>query len=167
MISSTNKHEATVPIIIVPGLVINSIQATSIYGPINATVPQLIWDRRNNEIIYLIVPRNPIPLVHCDIVITINIAFDEIIGGDKALSILNAMAGKVERILLGTEGEARRIGAYPLKNLIDFGRAYRWPRKNREKEETATPNPDEALRRMLGTAPQPRKPKTKEAKPEK
>jgi len=34
------------------------------------------------------------------------------------------------------------------------------------KEETAEPNPDEVLRRMLGTPPQPRKPKIKAKKSE-
>ena len=39
--------------------------------------------------------------------------------------------------------------------------------KKPRKEEITEPNPDEVLRKMLGTPPQPRKKKTKEAKPEK
>ncbi|MGB7910648.1 MAG: hypothetical protein WCF59_00315 [Desulfobaccales bacterium] len=39
--------------------------------------------------------------------------------------------------------------------------------KKPRKEETTNPNPDEVLRRMLATPPQPRKAKGKEAKPDK
>jgi hypothetical protein len=104
-----NKHRELTKIGIVPGLVINKIEANSIYGPIEATVPQLKWDRGKNEIIYLIVPANPIPLTYTDVVITINIAFDEVIGGKPALAVLNDFARIVESILLATEAEARRL----------------------------------------------------------
>jgi hypothetical protein len=105
-----NKHRELTQIDIIPDITINSIQATNIYGPVRVTVPQLVWDRRNNEIIYMIVPANPTPFTDTDIVITLHIAFDEIIGGKTALAVLNDMAGIVERILLATEAEARRIG---------------------------------------------------------
>jgi len=39
--------------------------------------------------------------------------------------------------------------------------------KKPRKRKIAQPNPDEVLRKMLETPPQPRKPKTKEEKPEK
>jgi hypothetical protein len=39
--------------------------------------------------------------------------------------------------------------------------------KKPHKEGLPSLNPDDVLRRMLKTPPQPRKPKTKEAKPEK
>ncbi|MEW6658838.1 MAG: hypothetical protein AB1424_09265 [Thermodesulfobacteriota bacterium] len=105
-----NKHRELAKIGIIPGLTINNIQANSIYGPIRATVPQLTWDRRKNEIIYLIVPSNPKPLVHCNIVITLNIAFDEIIGGKPALAVLRDMASEVQNILEAVEGGARTLG---------------------------------------------------------
>jgi hypothetical protein len=109
-VSTTNKHDITVPIIIIPGFRMNNIQATSIDGPVRATVPQLEWDRGKNEIIYLIVPAKPTPLVHCDVVVTINIAFDKIIGGDTTFAVLKNMASIVERILMGLEAETRRLG---------------------------------------------------------
>ena len=105
-----NKHRELTQMDIIPDITINSIQANSIYGPVRVTVPQLIWDRRKNEIIYLIVPANPIPLTYTNIVITFNIAFNEIIGGKTALTVLRDMASIVEGIILATEAEARRIG---------------------------------------------------------
>jgi hypothetical protein len=39
--------------------------------------------------------------------------------------------------------------------------------KKPRKREVAAPKPDDVLRKMLWTPPQPRKPKTKEAKPDK
>lgn len=105
-----NKHRELTQMDIIPDITINKIQAESIYGPINVTVPQLEWDSRKNEITYLIVPANPTPLTYTDVVITLNIAFDEIIGGKTAIAVLNDMAGIVESILMATEAEARRLG---------------------------------------------------------
>jgi hypothetical protein len=105
-----NKHRELTQMDIIPDIIINKIQAVSVLGPVNVTVPQLIWDRRKNEIIYLIVPANPTPLTNPDVVITLNIAFDEIIGGKTAVAVLRDMASEVDRILLATEAEARMIG---------------------------------------------------------
>jgi len=44
------------------------------------------------------------------VVITLNIAFDEIIGGKVALDVLRDMVGIVESIFMATEAQARRIG---------------------------------------------------------
>lgn len=106
-----NKHRELTKINIVPDIIITKIQAVSIYGrPIIVTVPQLEWDRGKNEIIYLVVPSNPTPLTDTDVVITINIAFDEIIGGKTALTVLGEMASIVKRILLAIEAESQRLG---------------------------------------------------------
>lgn len=40
-------------------------------------------------------------------------------------------------------------------------------KQSRKKGAKSAPNPDEVLRKMLATPPQPRKPKIKEAKPDK
>lgn len=105
-----NKHRKLTQMDIIPDIIINRLRATSIRGPVNVTVPQVVWDRGKNEITWLIVPANPTPLIDRNVIITLNIAFDNIIGGKTALAVLNDMASIVERILLATEAEARRIG---------------------------------------------------------
>ena len=106
-----NKHRELTQMDIIPDITIKEIWAHNIYGPINVIVPQLIWDRRKNEIVYLIVPiTQPEASTYTNVVITLHIAFDEIIGGKTAFALLNTMASIVESILVATEGEARRLG---------------------------------------------------------
>jgi len=106
-----NKHRELTQMDIIPDITIKKMWSYNIYGPVNATVPQLIWDRRKNEIVYFIVPiTQPEAFTYTNVVITLHIAFDEIIGGKTALAVLNDMASIVERILLATEAEALRIG---------------------------------------------------------
>lgn len=104
-VCNANKHRRNKLIGIVPGLIVNS-KFMAYGGP--ATVPQLEWNRRKNEIVYLII--GPTTLIEPNMDITINIAFEEIIGGNTALAVLNDMASIVESILLATEAEARRLG---------------------------------------------------------
>jgi hypothetical protein len=54
-----------------------------------------------------------------------------------------------------------------LSEISHRGKAEDLPMNEEPRKEGTDPNPDEVLRKMLGTPPQPRKPKIKEAKPEK
>lgn len=51
--------------------------------------------------------------------------------------------------------------------IVWFSEGLQMNEKKPRKEELPNLNPDDVLRRMLNTPPQPRKKKTKEAKPEK
>jgi hypothetical protein len=68
------------------------------------------WDSHNNEIAFAAIPIGTNP--QYDAQISFGAAFGEIdaVRGQPAISLLNEMASEVERIVLATEAEARRLG---------------------------------------------------------
>jgi hypothetical protein len=68
------------------------------------------WHRERHDIVFA---NSADPDVRYDANFAFTVAFDDIdetIRGKNPVSVLNAMAGEVERVLVGTEVECRRIG---------------------------------------------------------
>jgi len=76
------------------------------------TVGPSKWNRDKNEIVFLAIrPGSEIAGYDANVSYTVALDdIDEIIEGQHPVAVLNAMAGEVERILMATEAECRRIG---------------------------------------------------------
>lgn len=110
-ISATNRHLMLAPIVLGLGRIKGTIKSTGQMIP-----PPQRWDGSKNEIVLFAIATNGrTPLTYHDINIPIEIVFDavEIVGGERALAILNDMAGEVEDILEAIEGAARMLGFTP------------------------------------------------------
>jgi hypothetical protein len=70
------------------------------------------WDREKNEVIFARFSPENRAQIQSDFNVTFTVALDdvdEIIRGQHPVGVLRAMAGEVERVLMGTEAECRRI----------------------------------------------------------
>ena len=88
-----------------------SLQMTNLHirGPASVTMPW--WDDVNDELLLAVHGSNA-EFQFDGLQVVFFLAFGEIdlIQGKDALSVLSAMAGEVERIILATEAESLRLG---------------------------------------------------------
>ena len=90
---------------------LRNVTGSITWGPMVIVDP--VWDRVNNEIVFFKVGVGS--NFEYDLNFNIYIAFDEpdAIRGQPIVPALNAMASEVNRIVLATEAEGRRLGIIP------------------------------------------------------
>ena len=106
-LANSNKHRLITPMGVAAEQSISINQIIRVPG-LSIHVPR--WDREKNEMLILSAPIGS--NVKYDLNFAILISFDEIepVAGHPVIPVLATMFGEVERILLATEAEARRIG---------------------------------------------------------
>lgn len=107
-ICAANKHRMLAPVL--ANVIEMAIHHITIRGRGRIEFPLPRWDRSKNEIVWAIT--KPDERIEYDIDFGFDIAFDEvvIVRNQPVLTVLNALARKVEGILMGLEAEARRLG---------------------------------------------------------
>jgi len=83
---------------------------TSMKGPLKISAPR--WDSAKNEMEYLRTGPTTVADINCQFTFYVALGKVEIMEGQTALTVLNAMAGEVEPVLMAIEAEARRIGLF-------------------------------------------------------
>jgi hypothetical protein len=106
---NTNKHEIIIPMGMAAGGVVMA-SGTSMKGPLKISVPR--WDSAKNEMEYLRTGPTTVADINCLLTFYVAIGKIEIMEGQTAPTVLNAMAGEVEPVLMAIEAEARRIGLF-------------------------------------------------------
>lgn len=106
------KHQMLYPVAIGSGTSYISTVSPLIHGP--WAVKRPIWDRETHEIkLARIGPQGQFEeYLNTSFAIVLD-DVDDVIRGQQPVSVLNAMAGEVERVLMATEAECRRIGLIP------------------------------------------------------
>ncbi len=112
-IANTKKHCALKPLVVANPSVFFSGESVGKGGISQIVSPGgfgIGWDPEKNEITLMSVPAGS--NFRIDSLITFDIAIEGIdtLGSQPAIHVLNAMSQKVERILLATEAECRRLG---------------------------------------------------------
>ncbi|CAH1077743.1 hypothetical protein [Candidatus Nitrotoga sp. 1052] len=105
--NNSNKHRLLVPFFQFPRDMNLRVRGT---GGSGVHIPPLIYDRAKNEIVFAVIATDT--QLEYNLNGTYCIAFDGIapIEGYSVTDVLNAMVREVERIVMATETEARRIG---------------------------------------------------------
>jgi hypothetical protein len=108
--NNSNKHRLLIPFFQFPRDMNLRVSGT---GGSGVQIPPPVYDRAKNEIVFAIIATDS--QLQYNLNGTYCIAFDEIapIEGYAVTDVLNAMAREVERIVMATEAEARRIGLVP------------------------------------------------------
>ena len=105
-------HTTFAPSGVVAGL--NSITfGPGFYGPITAPITiseTLEWDRAKNEIVLMRIGPGRYPKVNIDFRFLISFSDVELQGSKDAIAIISTMAREVQRVLMSTEAECRRLG---------------------------------------------------------
>jgi hypothetical protein len=106
-LANGNKHRFIIPSGTAAEQSIGVNRMLSVPG-ISIHVPA--WDRTKNEMLVLSAPIGSD--IKYDLQFAILIAFDEVepVAGEPVIPVLHTMVGEVERVLLATEAEARRLG---------------------------------------------------------
>jgi hypothetical protein len=108
---NTNKHEIIIPIATASaGFLGKNVTWRPSGGTL--TIPPLIWDSVENEMEYARITDGGKYEGEFQFSFFIAIGKIEIVEGNPAIDVINAIAGEVERILLVLEAEARRIGLF-------------------------------------------------------
>jgi len=107
-LANTPKHKMIVPLAIGGGITTVTPKGL-VTGSITILPPQ--WDREKNEIVFLSAGHGSQISYDANVSYTVALDdIDEIIRGQHPVAVLNAMASEVERVLMTTEAECRRIG---------------------------------------------------------
>ena len=112
-LANANKHRILVAMAIAAtGLRIKEMTLTST-GPGRLGMTPL-WDRAKNEMVIAAIQPTPNFKFEYEVEIITNISFGEVevVYGHPADGVLDALIGKVDRILLAVEAEGRRIGIF-------------------------------------------------------
>lgn len=113
-ICNTNKHEILVPVATAAagfhGKNVSYRKADTPGGTL--TFKPLIWDSVKNEVEYARLKGGGSLEGEFQFSFLIAIGKVEVIEGQPALEVFNAMASEVERVLVAIEGEARRSGLF-------------------------------------------------------
>ena len=106
-LANSNKHRFIIP---AGGVAEQSVGVNTLILPGGGSIHALRWDREKGEMIVLSAPIGS--QIKYDLNFAVFVAFGEVeaVGGQPVAPILHAMIGEVDRILLATEAEARRLG---------------------------------------------------------
>jgi hypothetical protein len=105
---NTNKHEIIIPMGMDSGGFV--MARGPMKGPLKISAPR--WDSAKNEMEYLRTGPTTVADINYQFTCYVAIGKIEIMEGQAALTVLNAMAGEVERVLMAIEAEARRVGLF-------------------------------------------------------
>jgi len=106
-LANAPKHKTLYPVALGGGgMFVRNLKASGGFA-----IPNPRYDSANNEIVFL--RTGPDTKVSYDVAVAFSVALDDIadvVKGQHPVAALNAMASEIERILMATEAECRRIG---------------------------------------------------------
>jgi hypothetical protein len=108
-IAATDRHKILAPVILMAGNLRGSVAVST--GEV--TFPPAGWNHAKNEIIAFSVTTNGrTPFIDPNLKLPLGVVFDqvEVVSNQRAITVLNNLAGEVENILEALEGAARVLG---------------------------------------------------------
>lgn len=117
-LSNTRKHEIIIPMVAASGPFEITVGGGSGHNIFRATGPVSLggrtWNRTKNELEYMRFGHGSQVDIDANFSFTFFIAFSkvDVVDGQPAIGVLDAMTGEVERILMAIEDEAKRIGIF-------------------------------------------------------
>jgi hypothetical protein len=107
-LANTPKHKLLYPITMGSGLSVRNVVLQNVLNPMTL---RPTWDREKYELILLRVPPGTQVQYNVDLKLAIALDdVDEVLRGQRPVGLLRTMTAEVERVLMATEAECRRIG---------------------------------------------------------